>query len=343
MMKILADADILLELFLNRRGKIDAARTLIDMAQSRQIQLYVTDLCLQKLHVYLDHFRIQSPEKAIARLKHTCKRSILTINRHLIEAARLSPLDDFEAALEVACASHAQLDAIVTLNIAAFNRSDYPVWSVDELVCRYQLRQITRPPKPLPRLDPSKPSDQFVYRRIDDLSSGIDGILSPQKRQQFEKWISEEPKMRQLYLQLLMLKRSIRTLPPPAFASSDPSLVVEQVFNRIDRRSRAIRQWTGMAVAAVLVTITGVWQVLERQYSPNPVAVTSPSPVELESILIEDPLAPLLNLSKSEKQAIALDQAAPANSGESSELLMLTIDQPLYENPEADPLEEDAS
>jgi hypothetical protein len=45
-------ADLILELFLNRTGHIENAEKLLEMVQFQQIQMYVTDQCLQKIRFY---------------------------------------------------------------------------------------------------------------------------------------------------------------------------------------------------------------------------------------------------------------------------------------------------
>ncbi len=346
-MKILADADVLLELFLNRKGTIDAAQTLIEMAQSHQIRLYVTDLCFTKIRFYLSQCQIQPGEGAIANLENTFSQSILAINQQMIDAARASPLSDFESAIEVACSRHSRLDAIVTLNTVAFQPSDYPIWSVDELVIRQRLEKTIGQSEPLKSLDvDAQSSDPDFYCYMEPLSLYIDGEATHDEQHHIENLLSKQPNIRRLYLQLLLLNRSIKLLPPPASSST-----VEKILNQIDQRSQALRRWSGIAVATVMITIAGVWQVLERYPKAMPVAITPSPMLQSGRSLPEQPLAPSVDrpidplsvMSKSEKQAIARDQAAPVEMGTAPESLVLAIDQPLFDSSRTDNPADDPS
>ncbi|BAZ71232.1 cyclic nucleotide-regulated ABC bacteriocin/lantibiotic exporter (plasmid) [Fischerella sp. NIES-4106] len=133
-MRVLADGDLLLEFFANRKGRVEAAEKLLEMVQSQQIEMYVTDQCLDKLRFYLSKGDAQFGEDTISKIEAMLEGYILPISQNLIQKALTYPLPDFESAVEMVCATAMNLDAIITQNQHNFAEATLPVWSVDELL-----------------------------------------------------------------------------------------------------------------------------------------------------------------------------------------------------------------
>ncbi|KOP26253.1 hypothetical protein AMR41_11435, partial [Hapalosiphon sp. MRB220] len=141
-MRVLADGDLLLEFFANRKGRVEAAEKLLEMVQSQQIEMYVTDQCLDKLRFYLSKGDAQFGEDTISKIEAMLEGYILPISQNLIQKALTYPLPDFESAVEMVCATAMNLDAIITQNQHNFAEATLPIWSVDELLKQQQLVEI---------------------------------------------------------------------------------------------------------------------------------------------------------------------------------------------------------
>ncbi|MFM2310804.1 MAG: hypothetical protein RLZZ04_80 [Cyanobacteriota bacterium] len=98
------------------------------------------------------------------------------------------------------------------------------------------------------------PTDNFEL-----ISAYLDGELSSTERFQVQKWIDEDPQMKQLYHKLLALQGQIQSLEAPPTRRTVGE-ITEQVFQSLDRQHRRRRLlWGGGAIAAsCLATITGL-------------------------------------------------------------------------------------
>ena len=92
------------------------------------------------------------------------------------------------------------------------------------------------------------------------LSAYIDGELSPEQKKQVQDWLDQDPKIKRLYTQLLVLQGQMQhSVAPPGDQSV--AEITSGVFKSIDRRRGWQRKlaWGGMAIAAsCLATISGV-------------------------------------------------------------------------------------
>ncbi len=90
------------------------------------------------------------------------------------------------------------------------------------------------------------------------LSAYIDGELSAAEKSQVQRWLDQDPKIKNLYTQLLTLQGNMQlSLAPP----SDKSVaeITTGVFKSIDRRRQRRLVFTGGAIAAsILATITAL-------------------------------------------------------------------------------------
>lgn len=133
------DADLILEALMNRNGFVGDVNELLDRVHPL-IQMHVTDIGWQKIYAYASRLRnTKIAEIVINWLQE--KIQICSVEPNIIQQARLSPLKDFESAVELVCVSFQELDAIVTHNKDVF--ADAPnksgVWSVSELRLRANL------------------------------------------------------------------------------------------------------------------------------------------------------------------------------------------------------------
>ena len=144
--KVLVDADVILELFLNRSGFVENIEKLLEEAEkTKSVELYVTDKCLRRIPLELDDANSELAEQSVAFIKRFFNDRIIKIDSALKEQARKYALPDFDSALELACAIEMYLGAIVTLNPSNFCADvDLGIWSPAELLQRLPLEKNAR-------------------------------------------------------------------------------------------------------------------------------------------------------------------------------------------------------
>ncbi|MBD2344475.1 PIN domain-containing protein [Anabaena subtropica] len=139
MFKILFDTDLILDSVMNRTESAEDVRELLENLHP-SIRLYLTDVGLQKVSTYTCCLKNRKiPEVIVEWLQEQIH--ICAINQDLLQKARYFPLKDFESAVELACLSHYQLDAIVTNkqeNFLAVANQFY-IWSFTDLWLRIKL------------------------------------------------------------------------------------------------------------------------------------------------------------------------------------------------------------
>lgn len=139
MIRILIDADLILEALLNRNDFAGDISQIFDRVNPF-IQLFVTDIGWQKIHTCISCLQNSCATAAVLEwLKekiHVCK-----VDKTIVHQARNIPILDFESAIEFTCATYRQLDAIVTHNENNFDAINHQfwVWSVDDLRVRANL------------------------------------------------------------------------------------------------------------------------------------------------------------------------------------------------------------
>lgn len=139
MIKILVDADLILEILMNREGFIGDISDFLDRVNPL-IQMYITDVGWQKISTYVKCLQNKNIADVVANwLKEKVK--ICHVDQAMLQQARMSPLKDFESAVELSCVSSRKLDAVVTHNYDDFAQTPNKlwVWSVAELWVRAHL------------------------------------------------------------------------------------------------------------------------------------------------------------------------------------------------------------
>jgi hypothetical protein len=148
MIRVMVDADLILEALLNRRLLEVEIQSVLDRASPEQqgIEMHVTDLGLQKIKLLAS--RLQDRHVADTVIEWIRDRvQTFAVERSMLQRACLSPLKDFESAVELASANFLHLDAIVTHKPDDFtiDQSCFPVWSVDKLRERLSLESLLSP------------------------------------------------------------------------------------------------------------------------------------------------------------------------------------------------------
>ncbi|MBH8552668.1 hypothetical protein I8751_09835 [Nostocaceae cyanobacterium CENA357] len=139
MIRILIDADFILEALMNRNEFAEDVRELLDIVHP-SIQMYLTDVGWEKIYAYASRLK----NSKIADTVVDClqeKIQICVVDQTILYKARSLPLNNFESAVELVCISHNQLDAIVTHKQADFAdvQNNFWVWSIADLWLRANL------------------------------------------------------------------------------------------------------------------------------------------------------------------------------------------------------------
>jgi len=137
--KILLDADVILEALINRQEFTEDIRELLDKVHPL-IQMYITDIGWQKIYTYARCLKNRNIAEVVVYWLQA-KIEVCQVDHIILQQARLLPLKDFESAVELSCANHWQLNAIVTHNPEDFAVSNNKlwIWSIAELCLRANL------------------------------------------------------------------------------------------------------------------------------------------------------------------------------------------------------------
>lgn len=135
-MRLLIDADVLLDVLLNRDGFIQASSQVWKLCEAQQAVGYVSARTFADIVPVIR--RELSPEGI---------KDVLLRLRLIFEFTELSPTDlkkasefqwdDFEAALLSVTAERIHADAIITRKIQDFNRSALLIYTPEELLALY--------------------------------------------------------------------------------------------------------------------------------------------------------------------------------------------------------------
>lgn len=139
MIRILLDADVILEALINRQEFTEDIRELLDNVHPL-IQMYITDVGWQKIYTYARCLKNRNIAKTVVYWLQA-KIEVCQVDHIILQKARLLPLKDFESAVELSCASYWQLNAIVTHHPEDFavSTNKLGVWSIAELHLRANL------------------------------------------------------------------------------------------------------------------------------------------------------------------------------------------------------------
>jgi predicted nucleic acid-binding protein len=126
MRKILVDADIILEYLLNREDFRVEAEKLWEMIESQKFKAFITESGLAKICFYVSQLGtpdyVQEFINNLKKLIKTCP-----IDEDIIYKARASNLSNFEAAIEIVCATQMELDGIVAWKPEEFDANVFRV------------------------------------------------------------------------------------------------------------------------------------------------------------------------------------------------------------------------
>jgi anti-sigma factor RsiW len=137
------------------------------------------------------------------------------------------------------------------------------------------------------------------------LSTYIDGEATVEERKQVQKWLDNDPEIKQIYLQLLKLQGGMQNLTVPASERTSAEILSEQVFNHVDRthHRQKVVIWGGAIAATIVATVTSMM--------PNSL---SPS-LRIAENATQDNSSPSIMVAVSlSKPTVIIPKAAVANS-----------------------------
>ncbi len=140
-MKVLFDTNVLLDALLAREAFVADAAFLLATVESGQIDGFISATTVTDVH-YLIGRQTKSNKTAITAVTRLLAlMDICPVDRGVLEQAIALNLQDFEDAVQIACAISMELDAIVTRDVTGFIGSPIPILSPKDM--RNQLGIVT--------------------------------------------------------------------------------------------------------------------------------------------------------------------------------------------------------
>lgn len=138
----MVDTDLFVEALLNRNSnEAEYAEDFWEILKLQKVQAYVTEICLERIRSFASRLKsAEIAEEVIFEFQKVVE--VCPVNRNTLEEARSLNIIDFEAAVELACTSIMNLDAIVARNPQDFPQETFRVYSVCEFLAE-QLPENT--------------------------------------------------------------------------------------------------------------------------------------------------------------------------------------------------------
>jgi predicted nucleic acid-binding protein len=136
--RVLVDTNIILDFMLQREPFFQEAEQLFQKIDSGLVVGYVTATTITDIF-YVSRRHTRNLERARQAVSETLTAMVICpVNRAVLESAFISGLNDFEDAVQIACAVAQGLDAILTRDRQGFLNSSVPVLSIYELLQRLE-------------------------------------------------------------------------------------------------------------------------------------------------------------------------------------------------------------
>jgi predicted nucleic acid-binding protein len=118
--KVFLDADVVLDLYVERQPHHDLALRLFTQLKRSKTKCYTSALVLANVYYILA--KIENRQYALTKIRQLRKLvSIAPIDESIVDAALLSPYKDLEDSIQFHCALKQAIDTLITRNI-----KDYP-------------------------------------------------------------------------------------------------------------------------------------------------------------------------------------------------------------------------
>lgn len=131
-MNILFDTNIILDVLLNRKPFVERSVALVSLVEERKINGYLCATTITTIDYLISKQQnTKSARLAIQTLLELFE--IAEVNKTVLFKASQSSFTDFEDAVQHFSGKTIPVDALVTRNINDFKKSDFPVYTSEEL------------------------------------------------------------------------------------------------------------------------------------------------------------------------------------------------------------------
>ena len=132
-MKILIDTNVILDLLLEREPFVESAIDLFEQIERGQFAGYIAATSITNIFYILR--KTEGRDVALAAINRLLiGLQFCAVDRQTISTALSLELKDFEDSIQLACATLAHLDAIVTRDCRDFIGSTLPIYSPADLL-----------------------------------------------------------------------------------------------------------------------------------------------------------------------------------------------------------------
>jgi len=134
MMRVLMDTNVILDVLLNRKEFLEVSSAVIKLLLERKYRGFVAATTLTNVY-YVVHRATKKKDEAMIAVNKTLQWcEVATVNRRVLDVARLSCMKDFEDAVQAAAAQDFGIDIVVTRDKAGFSDSGLKVYSPEEFL-----------------------------------------------------------------------------------------------------------------------------------------------------------------------------------------------------------------
>jgi predicted nucleic acid-binding protein len=132
-MRVLLDTNIILDVLLEREPFVNDAAALFAAIELQRIEGFVTATTLTDIFYIVRKNRgVDIAKQAISRILTSMQ--ICRVDRDILEQAFAMNINDFEDAVQLACAIAENLQGIVTRNTEDFAAANLPILTAGEVV-----------------------------------------------------------------------------------------------------------------------------------------------------------------------------------------------------------------
>lgn len=127
-MRVLLDTDVVLDVIMARVPFAQAAAELLDLHQQGLFEAYISGITPINIFYIARKARSSTDlRQAISKLLQTVR--VCPLDHSVLTNAFNLPFNDYEDAVQHACATAGQLDAIVTRNLEDYKNATLPVFA----------------------------------------------------------------------------------------------------------------------------------------------------------------------------------------------------------------------
>ncbi|PSR18351.1 DNA-binding protein [filamentous cyanobacterium CCP3] len=134
-MKVLIDTNVVLDVILDREPFVESAVALFDLVEAGRLQGYITATTITTIFYVVR--KLKGRQVALEAIAKLLQGMVLcSVTHQIIQQALIIDLDDFEDGVQLACAAHDALDAIVTRDKNDFQNATVAVLSAADVVAQ---------------------------------------------------------------------------------------------------------------------------------------------------------------------------------------------------------------